>query len=169
MSKRLKFQLRPKRLIVTSDLWKDWSISRNSHSTELAPTDSSELACNNEELLAFWFQHFMLEMRNKHGKEYSPNSLHHFVVGTMRHVRATAAPTIDFPKDGAFANFRKTLDGEMKRLTKTGKSTVKKMQAEQALTDEDEELLWSKGFLGDHSPKSLLNAIFHLISFTSGM
>ena len=40
------------------------------------------------------------------------------------------------------------------------------MQAEQALTEKDIELLWSKGFLGDHSPKSLLNTIFHLISFT---
>ena len=41
-----------------------------------------------------------------------------------------------------FANFRKTLDREMMRLTKTGNGTVKK-QAE-GLTDEDEELLWSK-------------------------
>ena len=48
----------------------------------------------------------------------------------------------------------------MKRLTKTGKGTIKK-QAE-ALTDEDKELLWSTGFLGDHSPKSLLNTIFYM-------
>ena len=52
------------------------------------------------------------------------------------------------------------LDGEMKRLTKTGKGTAKK-QAE-ALTDKDKDLLWSKGFLGDHSPKSLLNTIFYM-------
>ena len=61
----------------------------------------------------------------------------------------------------AFANFRKTLDREMRRLTKTGNSTVKKQ--EEALTDEDEELRWSKE---DHSPKSLLNTI-RLISFTT--
>ena len=50
----------------------------------------------------------------------------------------------------AFANFRKTLDREMMRLTKTGNGTVKK-QAE-ALTDEDEELLWSNEdqFLQSH-------------------
>ena len=49
-----------------------------------------------------------------------------------------------------FANFRKTLDREMMRLTRTGNGTVKK-QAE-ALTDEDEELLWSKEdqFLQSH-------------------
>ena len=58
--------------------------------------------------------------------------------------------------------FRKTLDREMKRLTKTGNGTVKKQV--EALTDEDEELFWSKE---DHSPKSLLNTIFHLISFTT--
>ena len=34
----------------------------------------------------------------------------------------------------AFANFRKTLDREMKRLTKTGNGTVKKQV--EALTDE---------------------------------
>ena len=58
--------------------------------------------------------------------------------------------------------FRKTLDREMKRLTKTGNGTVKKQV--EALTDEDEELFWSKE---DHSLKSLLNTIFHLISFTT--
>ena len=108
-------------------LWKDWSVSRNAHSTELAPTDPSELACNNEELLAFWLERFMLEVRNKHGNEYSPNSLHNIEQCVMLELHCTAAPTIDFLKDGAFfANFRKTLDGEMKRLIKIGKSTVKK-------------------------------------------
>ena len=62
-------------------LWKDWSIFRITHSTELAPTDPSELACNNKELHAFWLEHFMLEVRNKHGNEYSPNGLHHIIVG----------------------------------------------------------------------------------------
>ena len=62
----------------------------------------------------------------------------------------------------AFANFRKTLDREMKRLTKTGNGTLK--QQAEALTDEDKELFWSKE---DHSPKSLLNTMFHLISFAT--
>ena len=57
---------------------------------------------------------------------------------------------ISGPRMDAFANFRKTLDREMMGLTKTGNGTVKK-QAE-ALTDEDEELLWSKEdqFLQSH-------------------
>ena len=127
---------------------------------ELTPTDPSEFACNNKELLTFWLERFMLEVRNKHGNKYSPNGLHQIIVGIMRHVRAIAAPTIDFLKDGAFGNFRKTLNGEMKRLTETGKDTIKKQV--EALTDKDEELLWSKGFLGDHSPKSILNTIFYI-------
>ena len=50
----------------------------------------------------------------------------------------------------AFANFRKTLDREMMRLSKTGNGTVKKQV--EALTDEDKELLWSKEdqFLQSH-------------------
>ena len=50
----------------------------------------------------------------------------------------------------AFANFRKTLDREMMRPTKTGNGTVKKQT--EALTDENEEFLWSKEdqFLQSH-------------------
>ena len=57
----------------------------------------------------------------------------------------------------AFANFRKTLDREMMRLTKTGNGTVKKQA--KALTDEDEELLWSK-------EDQLLQSHYSIPSFT---
>ena len=50
----------------------------------MTPTDPSELACNNEELLTFWLERFVLEVRNKHGNEYSSISLHHIVVGNFK-------------------------------------------------------------------------------------
>ena len=79
----------------------------------------------------------------------------------MRYMRNTQPTvTIDFFKDTQFANFRKTLDGEMKSLQKKGIGT-RKRQAE-ILTEAHEELLWEKGLLGDHSPQALLNTIFFM-------
>ena len=63
-------------------------------------------------------------------------------------------------KEDVFANFRKTLDGEMKRIRSTGAGT-KKNKAE-PITPEEEENLWSSKTLGDHSPTSLLNTIFYM-------
>ena len=67
----------------------------------------------------------------KDGSVYHPNSLHHLICGIQREVRNSNAG-IDFFKDPPFANAKKTLDSEMKRISKLGR------QAE-PLTDDDEE------------------------------
>ncbi len=81
----------------------------------------------------------------------------------MRYLRE-ADVDIDIFQDKEFANFRKTLDGEMKRIRSTGDGTSRRGQAE-IITPEEEETLWTSGTLGDHSPCSLLNTIF----FMTGM
>ena len=71
----------------------------------------------------------MLEVRKKCGDVYPPNSLHHIVVGVMRHVQWSGQPSIDFFKDPEFIDFSYTLDAEMKRLQQQGIGTVRR-QAE---------------------------------------
>ena len=48
----------------------------------------------------------------------------------------------------------------MKRLKSKGLSTSKKR--EECIDEEDEETLWSKGILGDHSPQALLSTVFFM-------
>ena len=50
----------------------------------------------------------------------------------------------------------------MKRLQQKGLGS-KRRQAE-PLTEEEEEILWSKGLLGDHSPQALLNTMVFMNS-----
>ena len=100
----------------------------------------------------------MLEARKKDGTEYPPDTLYHIVCGVMRFLRQNGKPEVDFFKERVYANFRSTLDSEMKRLKQAGMGS-RKRQAE-PLTGEEEELLWEKGILGDHSPKALLNSVF---------
>ena len=67
---------------------------------------------------------------------------------------------MNFFKDPQYAGFRKTLDGEMKRLRSLGLG-VKRKQAE-PITVEEESSLWDHGLLGDHSPQSLLDTMIYL-------
>ncbi len=98
-------------------------------------------------------------MRKKDGTEYPPESLYHIVVGIMRFLRQNGKPNIDFFQEKEYTEFRATLDGEMKRLKKTGKGSQKR-QAE-PLSIEEEELLWEKGVLGSDTPQALLNTVFY--------
>ncbi len=58
-----------------------------------------------------------------------------------------------FYSDSGFSQFKASLDAEMKRLQSNGKGS-KKRQVE-ALTIEEEELLWEKGLLGDRTQQTL--------------
>ena len=64
---------------------------------------------------------------------------------------------IDFFKDTEFSEFRASLDAEMKRLQSLGVGATKR-QAE-ALTEDEEEILWEKGLLGDATPQTLLDTM----------
>ena len=89
--------------------------------------------------------------------EYSPDTLHHICCGVMRFLRSCGWPSVDFFADPEFMDFRATLDSEMKRL----RSSVigsKEKQAE-PLTEQEEEILWEKGLLGDATPQTLLDTI----------
>ena len=79
----------------------------------------------------------------------------------MRHIRHNCGrPELDFFKDPDFSDFRSSLDAEMKKLQSAGVGSVKK-QAE-PLTMDEEEQLWEKKILGDHSPKALLNTMMFM-------
>ena len=143
-------------------VWNDWSNERNKLiADDKAPADPAVL--DNRSVFTHWLELFVLEVRTKNGEEYAPNTLHHLVCGIMRHCRTSSMPSVDFFQDPEFANFRRMLDSKMKRIQKKGKGSTKKKG--EPLTVKDEELLWEKGVLGDHSPQALLSTIF----FTSGL
>ena len=66
--------------------------------------------------LQYWLMCYVLEVHKKDGTEYPPNTLNHLCCGIMRFLRWNGSLSIDFFKAAEFADFRCTLDGEMKRL-----------------------------------------------------
>ena len=75
----------------------------------------------------------------------------------------TGKASIDIFKVGEFAEFRACLDAEMKRLQRNGLGSQTKKA--EPLSEEEEEMLWSKGIIGKHSPQSLVDTVL----FMSGL
>ena len=138
-------------------IWNDWSSQRNSSSAsgEHVP----DIANMEITQLQRWMSRFVLEIRKKDGTPYPPESIYHIVCGIMRFVRLNGKPEVDFFRDQAFAEFRTVLDAEMKRLKAAGIGS--RAHKAEPLTPEEEEMLWEKGVLGDHSPQALLNTVFY--------
>lgn len=74
-------------------LWQDWASNRLQVTNEKVPS-LTEL---DKQGLQYWLSRFVMEIRNKKGKEYAPSSLHHIVCGIMRHLRQNCGKSeIDF-------------------------------------------------------------------------
>ncbi len=110
--------------------------------------------------LSHWLTRFVLEVRKRDGTEYPAKTLHHLCSGIMRFLRWNGLPALDLFNDPEFAEFRATLDAEMKRLQAEGVG-MKTKQAE-PLTEADKEILWEKGLLGDSTPRTLLDTVIFM-------
>ena len=137
-------------------VWDEWTKCRLEHGAQIQPLMTMDTST-----LQHWLTYFILEVRKQNGSEYPPNTLHHLVCGIMRYLRQNGRPEIDFFKDASFADFRASLDAEMKRLQSNGIGSKRK-QAE-PLTLEEEEELWNKKILGDHNPHALLNTMIFMM------
>ena len=108
---------------------------------------------------------FILEARKKNGLPYPANSLYHICSGIMRHFRVNGRKDVDLFSNKEFDRFKSSLDAEMKRLQGEGIG-AKKKQAE-VITEDEEDLLWEKGLLGDHSPKHYSILSYSIMGYIS--
>lgn len=138
-------------------IWWDWSSQRNT-SLSSGKQVPDIITLGTAELQR-WMSRFVLEIRKKDGTPYPPESVYHIVYGVMRFVRLNGKSEVDFFKDQAFADFRAVFDAEMKCLKSAGIGS--RARKAEPLTLEEEEMLWEKGVLGDHSPQALLNTVFY--------
>ena len=139
------------------NVWTSWAESKN-FETNLLSYEAKQL----DETL----QKFFAEIRKKDGSEYEPDSLRVMLASLDRHLREKDA-AFSIAKDIEFSNSRKVLEGKARLLRQEGFG--KRPNAAKALTSQDEELLWSKGVLGSHSPQSLIQTIWFLLTQHFGL
>ena len=137
-------------------VWEEWREHRRQTTSSTIPPLNSITPSE----LQYWLLRFIHEVRKKNGSEYPPNTLLHLCTGIVRYLRSNGHPSLDIFKDSAFAEFRSSLDAEMKRLQAKGLGS-KQRQAE-PITEDEEDLLWEKGLLGDHTPDALLNTVVYM-------
>ena len=137
-------------------LWNDWcEHTLKSHGDVIPPLGDLTAKEMSQKLSCFIFQ-----IQKQDGSEFPPDTLHHIVSGIQRHLRWNGKPGIDLYKDACFADFRMCLDSEMKRLQRAGLGSQKKKA--EPLTEEEEELLWNKDYLGCKTPQTLVDTILFM-------
>ena len=108
----------------------------------------------------FWLAKFVLEVRRKDGKAYSPETLYQICCGLLRLLKEADRAEVNILANPMFVCFRASLDSRIKELKATGKYQVKKAQV---ITEEQEDCLWEKGLLGDKTPQQLLDTLIFYI------
>ena len=105
-------------------------------------------------------KHFYAKVVKENGNEYEPDCLKTMLASLDRHLKEHGA-SFSIGADQEFEESRKVLNGRAKEIRERGKGK-KPMKAE-ALTEEEEELLWERKGLGDEDPRMLSRTIFYTL------
>lgn len=106
-------------------------------------------------------QNFYADLKKHDGTDYEPESLRTMLAALDRSFRSNGCK-YSIVKDKEFAESREVLNGKAIELREQGKG--KRKNKADAVTDEEEELMWKKGILGDKSPTSLNYTVFYTLS-----
>ena len=145
-------------------VWASWAKDRKSL-PNVDPLDgnhelSEDITSMSIKSLQFWLPKFVLEVRRQDKQHYPLDSLSNICSGLQRSLKFCDCADVKLLTDSKFSRFQGTLDAEMKCLRSTEK--YKEQQAE-VIHIEHEDMLWSKGLLGDTSPQVLLDTLFFYI------
>ena len=132
---------------------------RNEHfKSNLVPLDL--LLTDDLKLLCEWLCRFCAENRKKVGSPFPPRSIHHYLMGIQKYIRTEKKNNLNIINDSTFLPLKNLLDSLYRRLHSEGVGcSVKKTEA---LTDNDEDSLWTAGILDPHTAEGLLNCVFFL-------
>ena len=111
-------------------------------------------------------QIFYTELRTKDGLEYEPESLKFMLAALDRYLKENGYK-YSIIRDREFHQSKLVLEGKVKCLRQQGKG--KRPNAANALTAEEEEMLWSEQSLSDSSPRVLSQTMWWILTQHFGM
>ena len=144
-----------------------WALERNSLPLEQRKADDFTVVPEYDTLytlcdlkLCFWLSKFVHEIKKKDGSEYPLNTLDQICAGLQRASRENGLPELKMFRNPRYKLFQDSIDSRMKALTRTGLG-VNVKQAK-PISGDEEEILWSKGLLGEDDPRTLVTTLVYL-------
>jgi hypothetical protein len=141
-------------------LFSQWAEERNKifPSDQQVPVDT--LLTDDNGLLFQWLCRFSTEIRKQDGSPYPPRTINHYLMGLQRYIRAEKKSNLNLLTDSSFLPLKKLLDTLYRKLHSAGVGCS--VQRTQAVTEDDEDILWRSGVLDTDTPQGLLNCVFFL-------
>ena len=115
-------------------------------------------------IVDYWLATFVLEARRKDGDYYPGNTLKNLLAAPFRATKSNLGPlnVVNFidktQREAHYPHLHNALDNQLKMLKSCGIGIERNRAT--VITIKMENELWTKGVLGTHSPKALLNAVF---------
>ncbi|CAB3980436.1 Hypothetical predicted protein [Paramuricea clavata] len=112
----------------------------------------TELCSMTTRTLNFWLIKFVQEVCDKDGKPYPGRTVYQIIRSLKRHLDENGRAEANILNaNNHWQTFRRVLDSEMKGTHREGESLAENRtrREKEAITDNEEGLLWSKGLLGD--------------------
>ena len=139
--------------------WKNERNNRNLIDVSDIKKDLISLAEDENELNTV-LMCFVTEVRNMKGGEYRGNTLYEIVSSLQYYLRRNDKP-VNFFDEACYAGLRSVLDARMKEIARKGIGINKRQAA--IISEEQEDILWRKQFLGEDTPQQLLDTLVYLI------
>ena len=152
-----------KKITWVFNMYQDWMNYRNSLGNLTKVTcDLSDVSTINVNSLSFGLCRFLTEVKKLDGSEFPPKTLYDMLM-CVQFFLETVGFSWRLISDDEFKEVKFTLDNVMKQRTAQGIGIS--VHKADVLTVTDEDILWSLGLLGTHSPEVLLNTVM----FTLGL
>lgn len=142
-------------------IWRDWATCKNMEQMTQY-SDHLPLPILLHENMCFdkfihWLPFFIMEVKNKDGNSYSPETLKQIIASLYRHLKDNCNYNgVSFLDKKS--NVYKVLEAKMKSMKKQGLGL--EVKRADIVTKEDEEQLWSAKVFDLETSKGLFNAVF---------
>ena len=156
-----------KKVSWVKNMFVNWMEFRNtSHDLQDVVRDLDDVSSFDQTIFNEELCKFITEVKKLDGSEFPAKTLYDIVICLQFHLE-TLGLMWKLLSDDIFKDVRFMLDNLMKSRTQEGIGN--KVRRAQVLTFTDEDLLWSLGLLGTHSPEALLYSVLYTIGLSCSL
>ena len=150
-----------KKVMWAKQMYGDWRLFRGSQENlKTYYCDLDDLSTFNKFELSEALCRFITEVKKFDCSDYPAKTLYDIII-CLQFWLETQGLMWKLLNEDEFKDLRFTLDNLMKDCTAAGVGRC--VRKAEVLSFDDEQVLWSRGILGDHSPEVLLHTVFFML------